>query len=50
MAAVAEESSRSRVASRAEAVRGMVAFPAGADGAMSLMELDLRLEIGDHRS
>ncbi len=49
MAHVAEEISRLRVASLGRGGAGVVALPAGADGAMLLMELDLQLEIDDHR-
>ncbi len=50
MAHVAEEISRLRVASPGRGGAGVVALPAVADGAVSFKELDLRLEIGDHRS
>ncbi len=49
MAPVAEESSRLRVASPGRGSVGEVALPTGAEGAVSFKELDLRLEIDDHR-
>ncbi len=49
MAPVAEETSRSRVASPGRGGAGVVVLMVAADGAVSFKELDLRLEIDDHR-
>ncbi len=48
MAPVAEEISRLRLASPGRGGAGVEALSAGADGALSFMELDLPLEIDDH--